>query len=307
MAYYHLQETLLPSVPKNTKSGICIKNIQKLFIIYRGNYTLSGLCMKRHLQNEGSPIITIENLVKSFDETIVLHDISLTIHRGDMVSIIGPAGCGKSTLLRCLNCLEILDSGSITINGIRLARTNKKQPISKEFSGNAHLLRQQIGMVFQSYNLFPHKTVVDNVMLAPIVVQGLNAEQAREKAMIFLDKVGLSKFADRLPDSLSGGQKQRAAIARALAMSPSVMLYDEPTSALDPELVGEVLDVMRGLDRENMTQVVVTHEMQFAREASDYIVFMDKGELVEIIEEDAHFENPNDERVRRFLKRVQRK
>lgn len=263
--------------------------------------------MKRHLQNEGSPIIIIENLVKSFDETIVIRDISLTIHRGDMVSIIGPSGCGKSTLLRCLNCLEMLDSGAIVINGIRLVRENKHQSVSKEFTDNAHLLRQQIGMVFQSYNLFPHKTVVDNVMLAPIVVQKLSTEQAREKAMIFLDKVGLSKFADRFPDSLSGGQKQRAAIARALAMSPSVMLYDEPTSALDPELVGEVLDVMRELDRENMTQVVVTHEMQFAREASDYIVFMDKGEIVEIIEEDTQFENPKDERVRRFLKRVQRK
>ncbi len=260
--------------------------------------------MKRHQQNGSSAIITIENLVKSFDDTVVLRNISLTIHRGDMVSIIGPSGCGKSTFLRCMNCLEILDSGSITINNINLSRNDKYQKLSNEFSSKAHRLRQQVGMVFQNFNLFPHKTVIANVMLAPVAVQGLSPEQARAKAMAFLDKVGLGKFADRYPESLSGGQKQRAAIARALAMSPSVLLYDEPTSALDPELVGEVLDVMRELDHENMTQIVVTHEMQFAREASDYIIFMDKGEIIEIIEEDIHFENPKDERTRRFLKRV---
>jgi polar amino acid transport system ATP-binding protein len=206
-----------------------------------------------------------------------------------------------------MNCLEILDSGTITIDDVRLTRRDKNEPITKKFNSNAHILRQQLGMVFQSFNLFPHKTVVENAMLAPVVVQGLSKKDAHDKALIYLDKVGLAQFADRYPDSLSGGQKQRAAIARALTMSPTVLLYDEPTSALDPELVGEVLDVMRGLDRENMTQVVVTHEMQFAREASDYIVFMDKGEIVEIIEGDEHFENPQDERTRRFLKRVHAK
>lgn len=263
--------------------------------------------MKRHPHNGSSPIITVENLVKSFDDTVVLRNISLTIHRGDLVSLIGPSGCGKSTLLRCLNCLETLDSGSITIDEIQLQRSGKNDRISKEFTRKAHDLRQHLGMVFQGFNLFPHKTVIQNVMLAPMVVQRLSADAAREKGLMYLDKVGLKSFADRLPDSLSGGQKQRAAIARSLAMSPSVMLYDEPTSALDPELVGEVLGVMRDLDRENMTQVVVTHEMQFARDASDYIIFMDKGEIVEIIESDDMFENPKDERTRKFLKRINAK
>lgn len=229
--------------------------------------------------------------------------MSFCIEEGDLVSVIGPSGCGKSTLLRCLNCLETLDSGSIQIDDITLLRSCSKSALDPAFHNKAHVLRQKVGMVFQSFNLFRNKTILQNVMLAPMVVKQMPWEDANKLAMRLLEKVGLSKVANRYPDRLSGGQSQRAAIARALAMSPKVMLYDEPTSSLDPEMVEEVLFVMKGLDAEGMTQIVVTHEMRFARNASDYIIFMEHGEIIEISDEDEIFINPKDERTRRFLRR----
>jgi len=249
-----------------------------------------------------APLITVEHLFKSYDGPPVLRDINLAIAEGDLVSIIGPSGCGKTTLLRCLNCLEILDSGRITIAGETLERTNRKDHPDHTFYERAHTLRSEVGMVFQALNLFPHKTIKENVMLAPMTVKKEPRDTAEANALRLLDKVGLRKHADRYPYSLSGGQQQRAAIARALAMNPKVMLYDEPTSALDPELVDEVLEVMRGLDQEGMTQVIVTHEMRFARNASDYIIYMEHGEIVEISDEDEIFMEPKDERTRRFLR-----
>ncbi len=249
------------------------------------------------------PIIHIEDLHKSFDEVEVLHGVSLDVYQGDLVSIIGPSGCGKSTLLRCINCLEILDSGKICVGDVSLSRKSKQVHPNPRFEEHAHQLRSQVGMVFQAFNLFPHKTILENVMLAPQVVKKESEAYAEERAYQVLKKVGLARYSGRYPASLSGGQQQRAAIARALAMTPRVMLYDEPTSSLDPELVQEVLQVMRDLDAEGMTQVVVTHEMSFARDASDYIVYMEGGRIVEIADEDEIFIAPKDERTQRFLKR----
>tara|TARA_B100001248_G_scaffold262528_2_gene259157 strand:- start:19820 stop:20530 length:711 start_codon:yes stop_codon:yes gene_type:complete len=226
----------------------------------------------------------------------------MTIEEGDLVSIIGPSGCGKSTLLRCLNCLDIMDEGCLKIAGTSLKRTNTQQTLDSTFQKKAHRLRQEVGMVFQSFNLFGNKTILQNIMLAPMVVKKETQAIAEERAWKLLDKVGLRAFAGRHPDNLSGGQRQRAAIARALAMNPKVMLYDEPTSSLDPEMVEEVMQVMHDLDDEGMTQIVTTHEMRFARNASDYIIFMEGGEIVEISDEDEIFENPKDERTRRFLR-----
>jgi len=249
------------------------------------------------------PILAARDIVKTFDETEILRGISLKIAEGDLVSIIGPSGCGKSTLLRCLNFLEIPDSGIVTIDGITISRTGTDQPWDSSAAAQARALRTRVGMVFQSFNLFPHKTLLENVMLAPMVVKGEGRKAVEERALELLEKVRLGDFAERYPAQLSGGQQQRAAIARALAMAPKVMLYDEPTSALDPELVDEVLQVMRDLDKDGMTQIVVTHEMRFAREASDYIVFMQSGEIVEIADDDEIFENPRDPRTRQFLRR----
>ncbi len=249
-----------------------------------------------------APLIEVKQLEKSYDGTKILRGIDLSIEEGDLVSIIGPSGCGKSTFLKCLNCLEILDSGSITVAGVTLSRHDRDTRPDSAFYATAHELRTEVGLVFQSLNLFPHKTVRENVMLAPVVVKKEKREAAQDNADRLLEKVGLSKYKDRYPYSLSGGQQQRAAIARALAMSPKVMLYDEPTSSLDPELVEEVLQVMRDLDNEGMTQVVVTHEMRFARNASDYIIYMEHGEIIEISDEDEIFTEPKDDRTRRFLK-----
>jgi polar amino acid transport system ATP-binding protein len=251
----------------------------------------------------GAPILAARDVVKSYGEGTVLKGISLDIGEGDLVSIIGPSGCGKSTLLRCLNFLEIPDSGSITVDGVAISRKDASEPWDRAAANRARTLRAQVGMVFQSFNLFPHRTVLDNVMLAPMVVKGEARKTAQDRAEELLRKVHLSEFAHRYPAQLSGGQQQRAAIARALAMAPKVMLYDEPTSSLDPALVDEVLQVMRDLDAEGMTQIVVTHEMRFARDASDYIVFMDAGEIVEISDEDEIFDNPKDPRTRQFLHR----
>jgi polar amino acid transport system ATP-binding protein len=251
----------------------------------------------------GAPILAARDVVKSYGEGTVLKGISLDIAEGDLVSIIGPSGCGKSTLLRCLNFLEIPDSGSITVDGVAINRKDASEPWDRAAANRARTLRAQVGMVFQSFNLFPHRTVLDNVMLAPMVVKGESRKTAQDRAEGLLRKVHLAEFAHRYPAQLSGGQQQRAAIARALAMAPKVMLYDEPTSSLDPALVDEVLQVMRDLDTEGMTQIVVTHEMRFARDASDYIVFMDAGEIVEISDEDEIFDNPKDPRTRQFLRR----
>ena len=247
------------------------------------------------------PIVQVEDVHKSFDKTPILKGISFQIEEGDLVSLIGPSGCGKSTLLRCLNGLEVLDSGRVEICGVAMERKPSTPP--GPLTDVAHKLRRNVGMVFQSFNLFPHKTLIQNVMLAPMVVKGIARDEAAGLAENLLKKVGLGEQVDRYPLNLSGGQQQRGAIARALAMAPKVMLYDEPTSALDPIVVDEVLDVMKELDREGMTQIVVTHEMRFARDASDYIVFMDKGEIIEISDEDEIFQNPKDPRTRQFLHR----
>jgi polar amino acid transport system ATP-binding protein len=247
------------------------------------------------------PIVRVENVHKSFDKTPILKGISFQIEEGDLVSLIGPSGCGKSTLLRCLNGLEVLDSGRVEICGVAMERQPSTSP--GPLADVAHKLRRNVGMVFQNFNLFPHKTLIQNVMLAPMVVKGISRDEAAGLAEKLLRKVDLAEQVDRYPLNLSGGQQQRGAIARALAMAPKVMLYDEPTSALDPIVVDEVLDVMKELDREGMTQIVVTHEMRFARDASDYIVFMDKGEIIEISDEDEIFQSPKDPRTRQFLHR----
>ena len=250
-----------------------------------------------------APLLSVRDLHKRFDETPILKGVSLDVEEGDLVSIIGPSGCGKSTFLRCMNFLEIPDAGRISIAGVTIDCQGFEDAPPKDLQEQAHRLRQQVGMVFQQFNLFPHKTILENTMLAPIVSRGIPKEDARATGERLLEKVGLAGFEDRYPAQMSGGQQQRAAIARALAMNPKVMLYDEPTSALDPELVEEVLHVMKQLDQEGMTQIVVTHEMRFARDASDYIVFMEGGNIVEISDEDEIFENPKDERTRRFLRR----
>ena len=247
------------------------------------------------------PLIIIENLCKSFEDGDVLRNISFTIREGDLASIIGPSGCGKSTFLRCINCLELMDSGSVTVAGVTVSRKPGEVP-SDEMLQKVHELRTEVGMVFQSYNLFPNKNLLQNIMLAPMVVKGMKKDEAHELGMKMLEKVGLKGFAQKYPSTLYGGQSQRAAIARALAMNPRVMLYDEPTSALDPELVGEVLQVMKDLDAEGMTQIIVTHEMKFAKDASDYIIFMDKGEIVEYEDGDILFANPKNDRTRAFLR-----
>nr|WP_321985922.1 amino acid ABC transporter ATP-binding protein [uncultured Lichenicoccus sp.] len=248
----------------------------------------------------GPAIVRARELHKSFDGTPVLQGLSLDVAEGELVSLIGPSGCGKSTFLRCLNLLEIPDRGTVSVAGISVQRTGGRWGRGDE--EQAHRLRRGVGMVFQGFNLFAHRTVLDNIMLAPRVVQRLPREPARARAMALLDKVGLSDVADRYPATLSGGQQQRAAIARALACEPRVMLYDEPTSALDPELTDEVLAVMRQLDRDGMTQIVVTHEMRFARAASDRIAFMQQGRIVEIAEPASLFANPAHADTRRFLK-----
>lgn len=253
------------------------------------------------LNVQNKPLIIIENLYKSFEDGLVLKNISFTIREGDLASIIGPSGCGKSTFLRCLNGLELIDSGSITIGNVRLTREPGQKP-DDLMMDTIHAMRSEVGMVFQSYNLFPHKTLLENVMLAPMVVKGMKKDEAYELATQFIAKVGLSGLSARYPSTLSGGQSQRAAIARALTMNPRVMLYDEPTSALDPELVGEVLQVMKDLDAEGMTQIIVTHEMKFARDASDYIIFMDNGEIVEHEDGDILFEHPKNPRTKAFLR-----
>jgi polar amino acid transport system ATP-binding protein len=242
-------------------------------------------------------MIAVRNIFKTFyvpHEVQALVNVSNNISAGEVVVVIGPSGSGKSTFLRCLNRLETADSGHIYIDNIDIL--DPKTDINK--------VRAEVGMVFQSFNLFPHKTVLDNVTLAQRVVRKRSAEDALKKAMMLLDKVGIQDKAKVYPDQLSGGQQQRVAIARALAMDPKVMLFDEPTSALDPEMIGEVLDVMKTLAKEGMTMVVVTHEMGFAREVADRVIFMDHGAVIEEGTPEHFFTNPTHERTKLFLSQI---
>ncbi|WP_211654690.1 amino acid ABC transporter ATP-binding protein [Planococcus alpniumensis] len=239
-------------------------------------------------------MIDVQALSKKFGDNLVLSDITTSIQKGEVVAIIGPSGSGKSTFLRCLNLLETPSSGSIEINGKNLTASKKE----------IHKIRQQIGMVFQHFHLFPHMTVRENLMYAPMKAKGVKKYDAEEKARQLLERVGLAQKADAYPNSLSGGQKQRVAIARALAMEPELMLFDEPTSALDPEMVKEVLEVMKDLAKSGMTMIIVTHEMGFAREVADRVLFLDHGVLVEEGEPESFFKHPASERARDFLDKV---
>ncbi|WP_101845986.1 amino acid ABC transporter ATP-binding protein [Halobacillus sp. Marseille-P3879] len=240
-------------------------------------------------------MISMQQISKQFGDLVVLKDINLEVEKGKVVVVIGPSGSGKTTLLRCLNILEKPESGSITIDQQTIdfsRKVSKKEILS---------FRKQSGMVFQTYNLFPHFTALENVMEGPVTVQGVNKAKAREKAGSLLSKVGLSEKLDVYPYQLSGGQQQRVGIARAMAIDPKVMLFDEPTSALDPELVGEVLLVMKQLAEEGRTMVVVTHEMKFAREVADEVIFMDNGVIIESGKPDELFSRPKEQRTKEFL------
>ena len=238
-------------------------------------------------------LLSVKDLVKSYEGTSeVLNGISLDIHKGEVVVVLGPSGCGKSTLLRCMNGLEEYQGGSITLDGEKITKNG----------ANMTALRQRIGMVFQSYELFPHLSIQDNITLAPVQVQKVPKEQAQAEAERLLERVGLLDKRTAYPRQLSGGQKQRVAIVRALAMHPEVMLFDEVTAALDPEMVREVLDVMLTLAEQGMTMVIVTHEMNFARAVADRIVFIDSGVIVEETDPETFFEHPSTERAKQFLK-----
>lgn len=239
-------------------------------------------------------MIEVKDIHKSFGKVKALNGVSCTIQKGEVVVIIGPSGSGKSTFLRCLNHLEKIDHGTIIIDRILL--TDSKTHI--------HKVREEIGMVFQQFNLFPHLSVLTNITLAQIKVRKRSSEEAEQIARNLLDKVGIPEKADNYPFQLSGGQQQRVAIARALAMQPKIMLFDEPTSALDPEMIGEVLDVMKNLAREGMTMVVVSHEMGFAKEVADRVILMDEGKIIEEGTPDRLFDHPREERTRAFLSKV---
>ncbi|MGL5693583.1 MAG: amino acid ABC transporter ATP-binding protein [Peptostreptococcaceae bacterium] len=239
-------------------------------------------------------MIKIKNLKKSFGDIHVLKGIDLQMDKGEIMAIVGPSGSGKSTLLRCMNLLEVPTDGEIVFEGTNIA--DKKVNIDE--------VRQKIGMVFQNFNLFPHKTVLENITLAPIILKKMNKEEANKKAEYLLDRVGLLDKKDAYPAQLSGGQKQRIAIARALAMEPDLMLFDEPTSALDPEMVKEVLDVIKELAEEGMTMAIVTHEMGFAKEVADRVIFVDGGKIVEDNSPETVFNNPTHPRTQEFLAKI---
>ncbi|MBM2813637.1 MAG: transporter protein [Ignavibacteria bacterium] len=272
-------------------------------------------------------LINVKGLHKYFLGNHILKGIDFSANEGDLISIIGRSGCGKTTFLRCLNCLEILDSGTIHIAGITLSRhlnhhiteennpsNNKKRRVllpnlgmpkeerlDDDFRLKARAIRLKVGILFQNLNLFPHMTVLENISRPPMIVKGENRDQTVPRAIGLLEKVGLEKFMDRYPHQLSGGQAQRVAIARALAMSPQVMLYDEPTSSLDPELVQEVMEVMINLHKEGMTQIIVTHAMNFARKASNIVIYMEDGKIVEQGHPDEIFDNAKDQRTQQYL------
>lgn len=239
-------------------------------------------------------LLSIEHLKKSYDDNLILDDINLEVHQGEVIVLVGPSGCGKSTMLRCINALEPIQGGEIKLNGEKIDPKNK----------NIAELRQKIGMVFQSYELFPHLTVLDNILLAPMKVQKRKKEEAEKEAMALLERVGLAEKAKSYPRQLSGGQKQRVAIIRSMAMNPDVILFDEPTSALDPEMVGEVLELMKDLAKEGMTMVVVTHEMGFAREVASRVLFIDDGQIKEEAAPEEFFEHPKDPRLQEFLSKI---
>ena len=246
-------------------------------------------------------IIEMTGLNKAFGAFQVLHDVNLSIAKGEVVVIIGASGSGKSTLIRCINGLEHLDSGTIEVDGLTLRPVAKGR---RQDSGALQDIRREVGMVFQQFNLFPHKTVLENVTLAPMKVRKWDQAKAETAARRLLERVGLVDHIQKYPSQLSGGQQQRVAIARSLAMEPRVMLFDEPTSALDPEMVGEVLEVMRGLAREGMTMIIVTHEMGFAREVADRVVYIDQGRILEVGTATEIFDAPREERTKLFLSRV---
>jgi glutamate transport system ATP-binding protein len=244
--------------------------------------------------DDGRALVELDQVTKSFGDNVVLRDVNLNVERGSAIVIAGPSGSGKSTMLRCVNGLEPVDSGEVRFEGT---------PV--DYSGKAlSRLRADIGMVFQQFNLFPHMTVLDNVVLGPVKSKGVSREEALERARRLLERVGIPEKADEYPADLSGGQQQRVAIARALAMEPKLMLFDEPTSALDPEMIREVLDVMRQLARDGMTMIVVTHEMGFAREVCDRIVFIDAGEIVEEGPPDEFFSSAKSPRAKEFVDKI---
>ncbi len=247
------------------------------------------------------PIVRIEKLNKHFGALHVLRDISVDVDHGEVVVVIGASGSGKSTLIRCVNALEGFEGGRIVVDGIELLPHGRTASGRK---GDIRAVRRDAGMVFQQFNLFPHMSCLDNITLAPMKVRGTSREKAEEQALELLKRVGIEDQARKYPRQLSGGQQQRLAIARSLAMQPNLMLFDEPTSALDPEMVGEVLDVMRELAASGMTMMIVTHEMGFAREVADRVIYMDKGSIVEEGVPDAVFSNPRHERTQAFLTRV---
>ncbi|MPQ96364.1 ATP-binding cassette domain-containing protein [Modestobacter sp. I12A-02628] len=242
----------------------------------------------------GDPLVRLSGVNKWFGSLHVLQDVDLTIDRGEVVVVIGPSGSGKSTLCRTINRLESIEQGEITIDGVKLPEEGKALAA----------LRSDVGMVFQSFNLFAHKTILENVTLGPVKVRGKSKAEAEKRARELLDRVGVGHQADKVPAQLSGGQQQRVAIARALAMDPKVMLFDEPTSALDPEMINEVLEVMVSLARDGMTMVVVTHEMGFARRAANRVVFMDAGRIVEASDPETFFTAPSSDRAKDFLSKI---
>ena len=239
------------------------------------------------------PIVSIKDIYKSFGDLKVIRGISLSIQNGNVVVVCGPSGCGKSTMLRCINGLEPIDSGDIVVDGISVK--DKRQ---------LRALRTETGMVFQQFNLFPHKTVLENVALAPMDIRKMTKGDSQDLARTLLDRVGILDKSNDMPASLSGGQQQRVAIARGLAMSPKLMMFDEPTSALDPEMIKEVLDVMRDLARDGMTMIVVSHEMGFAREVADWIMMMDEGQIIEQQPPSEFFSSPREERTQKFLSQI---
>lgn len=240
-------------------------------------------------------IIELKDVTKSFGSTEVLHDINLKVEKGEVIVIVGPSGSGKSTLIRCINCLEMISSGQLIVDKIRIP----------EQSGKIRQIRLEVGMVFQQFNLFPHMTALENISFGPRKARRVSKQKAIKTARELLDKVGLADFADKLPDQLSGGQQQRVAIARALAVNPKVMLFDEPTSALDPEMIGEVLDVMKNIARDSgMTMLVVTHEMTFASQVGNRLLFMDEGYIAEDGDPASMIKNPETERFKNFLGHV---
>ena len=254
----------------------------------------------------GDKLIQVKHLKKYYNKGSLhaLDDVSVDINRGDVMVVIGPSGSGKSTLLRSLNLLEVPTEGEIIFDGVDITKKKMKTPDGKVVKINIDKHRQKMGMVFQHFNLFPHKTILQNMTLAPIKVLGMKEDEAKEKAMMLLKRVGLEDRADAYPIQLSGGQKQRIAIVRALMMEPEVMLFDEPTSAIDPEMVGEVLEVMKELARGGMTMVVVTHEMGFAKEVGNRVLFMDEGKILEWGTPEEIFDSPKHPRLQDFLSKV---